>query len=134
MKKYKAILLTLIISIVVITGFAVYNNYFKPWNDAEKYIEKYMVYQGVSTCEIESITKEKSIKENYHGILYKVFYKEDPRYEYQYFHSDHYHALYVDKVMLQIYDEEDGNKLLKSDKELKGVKYPPIYLKDELDK
>ncbi|CZS11797.1 hypothetical protein CDFC105_93917 [Clostridioides difficile] len=28
-------------------------------------------------------------------ILYKVYYKDDPRYEYQYFYSDNYYALYV---------------------------------------
>ncbi|MCU6009205.1 DUF3139 domain-containing protein, partial [Clostridioides difficile] len=49
MRKYKAILLTLIISIIAIIGFIIYNNYFRKWNEAEKYIDKYMTYQGVSS-------------------------------------------------------------------------------------
>lgn len=134
MKKYKAILLTLIISIVVITGLVVYNNYFKPWNEAEKYIEKYMAYQGVSSDDIESVAKEKSTKGKYDGILYKVFYKGDPGYEYQYFYSDDYYALHVNNVMLQVYRKEDSSKPLKNNEELKDLKYPPIYLTDELDK
>lgn len=40
MKKYKAILVMLI---VVITGLLVYDNYFKPWNDANERISRYMV-------------------------------------------------------------------------------------------
>ena len=39
MKKYKAILVALIIGI---TGFIVYDNYFKPWNEAQKRIDRYM--------------------------------------------------------------------------------------------
>ncbi len=35
MRKYKAILLTLIISIIAIIGFIIYNNYFRKWNEAE---------------------------------------------------------------------------------------------------
>lgn len=134
MKKYKAILLTLIISIIAIIGLVIYNNYFKPWNDAEKYIDKYMEYQGVSTEDIKSITKEKSKKGNYEGILYKIFYEDDPGYEYQYFYSEDYHALYVNKVMLQVYHEQDCDNPLRSNNELKDLKYPPIYLKDELNK
>lgn len=131
MKKYKV---TLLILIIGISGFIVYNNYFKPWKDAEKYIGKYMEEQGVSKDEISSITKQKSKKASYNGILYKVFYEDDPGYEYQYFYSNNYHALYVDKVLLQIYDVEDNSRLLKSNEELKGVKYLPIYLKDDLNK
>ncbi|PPV19698.1 hypothetical protein AWN80_16060 [Clostridioides difficile] len=62
MRKYKAILLTLIISIIAIIGFIIYNNYFRKWNEAEKYIDKYMTYQGVSSDDIERITKEKVYK------------------------------------------------------------------------
>lgn len=134
MKKYKTTLLMLIISVLVIAGFVAYNNYSKQWNDAEKYIDKYMVYQGVPKEDVNIITKEKSTIGNYKGILYKVSYEDDPGYEYHYFYSDDYHALYVNKVMLEIYDVENSNKLLKSNEELKDVKYPPIYLKDELDK
>ncbi|HBF0842737.1 TPA: DUF3139 domain-containing protein [Clostridioides difficile] len=113
MRKYKAILLTLIISIVAIIGFIIYNNYFRKWNEAEKYIDKYMTYQGVSGDDIERITKETYTKENYDGILYKSFYKNYPGYEYQYFYSGDYYALHVNKVMLQAYHEEDGSKLQK---------------------
>lgn len=44
MRKYKVILLILIISIIVIIGFIIYNNYFRKWNEVEKYIDKYMIY------------------------------------------------------------------------------------------
>lgn len=133
MRKYKFILLVLIIGIVGIAGSVVYNNYFKPWKEAEIYINKYMVKQGVSEDDIKSITKEKAKKASYEGILYKVYYKDDSQHEYQYFYSDDYYALYVNKVMLQIYDVEN-NKLIRSNEELKGLKYPPIYLKKELNK
>ncbi len=93
-----------------------------------------MEYQGVSTEDIKSITKEKSKKGNYEGILYKIFYEDDPGYEYQYFYSEDYHALYVNKVMLQVYHEQDCDNPLRSNNELKDLKYPPIYLKDELNK
>lgn len=36
--------------------------------------------------------------------------------------------------MLQIYDMENNNKTLRSNEELKSVKYPPIYLKYKPDK
>ncbi|AWH78782.1 DUF3139 domain-containing protein [Clostridioides difficile] len=113
MRKYKAILLTLIISIVAIIGFIIYNNYFIKWNEVEKYIDKYMTYQVVLDDDIERITKETYTKENYDGILYKSFYKNYPDYEYQYFYSGDYYALHVNKVMLQAYHEEDGSKLQK---------------------
>ncbi|MFL8674307.1 DUF3139 domain-containing protein [Clostridioides sp. GD02404] len=133
MRKYRIILVVLIIGIVGIAGSVVYNNYFKPWKEAEIYINKYMVKQGISEDDIKSITKEKAKKASYNGILYRVNYKDDSQYEYQYFYSDDYYALYVNKVMLQIYNVEN-NKLLKSSEELKSVKYPPIYLKKELNK
>ncbi|EGT4046742.1 DUF3139 domain-containing protein [Clostridioides difficile] len=113
MRKYKAILLTLIISIVAIIGFIIYNNYFIKWNEVEKYIDKYMTYQVVLDDDIERITKETYTKENYDGTLYKSFYKNYPDYEYQYFYSGDYYALHVNKVMLQAYHEEDGSKLQK---------------------
>ncbi|CZR98557.1 MULTISPECIES: DUF3139 domain-containing protein [Clostridioides] len=133
MRKYRIILVVLIIGIVGIAGSVVYNNYFKPWKEAEIYINKYMVKQGILEDDIKSITKEKAKKASYNGILYRVNYKDDSQYEYQYFYSDDYYALYVNKVMLQIYNVEN-NKLLKSNEELKSVKYPPIYLKKELNK
>lgn len=133
MRKYRIILVVLIIGIVGIAGSVVYNNYFKPWKEAEIYINKYMVKQGISEDDIKSITKEKAKKASYNGILYRVNYKDDSQYEYQYFYSDDYYALYVNKVMLQIYNVEN-NKLLKSNEELKSVKYLPIYLKKELNK
>ena len=125
MKKYKVIFIVLIIGIISVTGFVVYKNCIKPWKDAETYIDKYMVKQDISKDNIKSITKEKAKKANY---------KDDPRYEYQYFYSDNYYALYVNKVMLQIYDMENNNKLLRSNEELKSVKYPLIYLKYKPDK
>ncbi|HBE9572312.1 TPA: DUF3139 domain-containing protein [Clostridioides difficile] len=134
MKKYKVIFIVLIIGIISVTGFVVYKNCIKPWKDAETYIDKYMVKQDISKDNIKSVTKEKAKKASYEGILYKVYYKDDPRYEYQYFYSDNYYALYVNKVMLQIYDMENNNKLLRSNEELKSVKYPPIYLKYKPDK
>ncbi|MGO1041998.1 DUF3139 domain-containing protein [Clostridioides difficile] len=134
MKKYKVILGVLIISIISVTGFVVYKSYIEPWKEAEIYINKYMVKQDISEDNIKSITKEKAKKASYKGILYRVYYKDDPRYEYQYFYSDDYYALYVNKVMLQIYDMENNNKLLRSNEELKGVKHIPIYLKYKLDK
>jgi predicted RND superfamily exporter protein len=124
MKKYRAILLALIIGFV---GFFVYDNYFKPWNDAEKRINKYMVEQGVSKNDISKITKEKVKKESYEGILYKVSYKDDSQYEYQYFYSDDYYALYINHVLLQIYDISNGHELTDV-KELKNLKHPPIRL------
>lgn len=124
MKKYGVILLVLIIGF---TGFFVYDKSFKPWNEAEKRINKYMVEQRVSKDDISKIIKEKAKKASYKGILYKISYKNDPQYEYQYFYSDDYHALYVNKVLLQIYDLNDGHEL-KADKELRNLKYPPIYL------
>ncbi len=125
MKKYKAILVALTI---VVTGFFVYDNYFKPWNEAEKRINRYMAKQGISKENIEEVTKEKGRKASYEGIIYKVSYKDDPGYEYHYFYSDNYYALPINKVMLQIYDLSDDNKLLKSNEELSSVKYPPIGL------
>lgn len=63
----------------------------------------------------------------YKGIIYKVSYKDDPQYEYEYFYSDDIYALYINKVILQIYDLSNDNKRLEGD-DLKNVKYPPIYL------
>lgn len=124
MKKYMAIFL---LSIIGLTGFYIYNNNFKPWSEAEKYINKYMEAQGVSKDDISKITKEKAKIASYDGILYKVSYKNDPKYKYQYFYSDDYYALYINKVLFQIYDLSDGHELVKHD-ELKNAKYPPIYL------
>ncbi|MEJ4022947.1 hypothetical protein VSK93_11525 [Clostridioides difficile] len=75
MRKYKAILLTLIITLVAIIGFIIYNNYFRKWNEAEKYIDKYMTYQVVSGDDIERITKETYTKENYDGYFINHFTK-----------------------------------------------------------
>lgn len=125
MKKYKAILVALIIGI---TGFIVYDNCFKPWNEAQKRIDRYMDKQKVSQDDIHKITKEKVRKATYNGILYKVSYKDDPNYEYHYFYSDHYYALPINKVCLQIYDLSNDKKLLKNYEELSSVKYPPIEL------
>ncbi|MEG2868010.1 MAG: DUF3139 domain-containing protein [Terrisporobacter sp.] len=125
MKKYKAILVALIIGI---TGFVVYDSFFKPWKEAEKRINKYMVEQGVSKDVIDEITKSKAKKATYKGILYKVSYKDDPGYVYEYLYSDNYYALYGNKVWLQIYDVKKDNKLLRSNEELKNIKYPPIGL------
>lgn len=124
MKKYMAIFL---LSIIGLTGFYIYNNNFKPWSEAEKYINKYMEAQGVSKDDINKITKEKAKIASYDGILYKVSYKNDPNYKYQYFYSDDYYALYINKVLFQIHDLSDGHELVKHD-QLKDVKYPPIYL------
>ena len=124
MKKYIAIFL---LSIIGLTGFYIYNNNFKPWSEAEKYINKYMEAQGVSKDDINKITKEKAKIASYDGILYNVYYKNDPNYKYQYFYSDDYYALYINKVLFQIHDLSDGHELVKHD-ELKDVKYPPIYL------
>lgn len=127
MKKYKAILLILIILGLAITGFIVYGKYFKHWNEAEKYINKYMVEQGVSKDDISKITKEKAKKATYYGILYKVHYKGESEYEYQYFYSDDYYAQRANHILLQIYDLNNG-KELKDSRKLKNLKYPPIYL------
>jgi|GEM_PF-3895544 len=54
MKKYLAILLTLIIGI---TGFFVYDNYFKPWKEAEERINKYMVEQVIRASFIRYLIK-----------------------------------------------------------------------------
>ncbi|MCR8746261.1 DUF3139 domain-containing protein [Romboutsia lituseburensis] len=124
MKKYITILLVLIIGF---TGFFIYNNYFKPWNEAEKYINKYMVEQGVLKDDIDNITKEKARNASYEGILYKLSYKDEPKYEYQYFYSDDYYAQRVNHVLLQIYDLNDGQEV-RDIKELKALKYSPIYL------
>lgn len=127
MKKYKAILLVLIIVIIGFAGFFIYENCFKPWNEAEKRINKYMVEQGVSKDDISNITKAKAKKASYNGILYKVSYKDDPQYEYQYFYSDDYYCLYINHVLLQIYDLSDGHQLTDI-KELNNLKHPPIHL------
>jgi hypothetical protein len=126
MKNYKVILLVLIIGF---TGFFVYDNFFRPykWEKAEENINKYMVKQGISKGDISKITKEKSKKATYKGILYTVSYKGDPQYEYQYFYSDDYYALYINHVLLQIYDLSDGHELTDI-KELNNLKHPPIYL------
>lgn len=124
MKKYIAIFL---LSIIGLAGFYIYNNNFKPWSEAEKYINKYMEAQGVSKNDISKITKEKAKIASYDGILYKVSYKDDLQYKYQYFYSDDYYALYINKILFQIHDLSDGHELVKHD-ELKDVKYPPIYL------
>ncbi len=128
MKKYKAILVALIIVITGLTGLFICNNYSNTWKEAEKNINRYMVKQGVSKDDISEITKEKAKLKSYNGILYKVSYEDDPQYEYQYFYSDDIYALdKINKVVLQIYDLSNGNKRLEG-KELKNVKYLPIYL------
>lgn len=124
MKRYRAILFVLIIGI---TGFFVYDYYFKPWNEAEKRINKYMIEQGVSKDDISKITKEKAKKASYEGIIYKVSYRDDPQYEYQYFYSEDYYSLYINNVLLQIYDLDDGHELTDV-KELNNIKYSPIHL------
>lgn len=127
MKKYKAILVVLIIVIIGLIGLFIYNNYSKPWKEAEENINKYMIKQGVSKDDISEITKEKSKLENYNGILYKVIYKDDSEHEYQYFYSDEIYALdKINKVVLKIYNLNDNKRLERED--LKKVKYPPIYL------
>lgn len=128
MKKYKAILVALIIVITGLTGLFICNNYSNTWKEAEKNINKYMVKQGVSKDDISEITKEKAKLKSYNGILYKVIYKDDPQYEYQYFYSDDIYALdKINKVVLQIYDLSNGNKRLEG-KGLKNVKFLPTYL------
>lgn len=130
MKKYKVILLILTIGFVLFTGFIIYENNFKPWKEAEEYINKYMVEQGITKDDISKITKEKAKKLSYNGIIYRVSYKDDPQYEYQYFYSDDIYALHkIDKVILQIYDLNNENKPLER-VELKKVKYPPTYLSE----
>lgn len=124
MKRYRAILFVLIIGI---TGFFVYDYYFNPWNEAEKRINKYMIEQGVSKDDISKITKEKAKKASYEGIIYKVSYRDDPQYEYQYFYSEDYYSLYINNVLLQIYDLDDGHELTDV-KELNNIKYSPIHL------
>ena len=127
MKKYKAILVALIIAIIGLIGLFIYNNYSKPWKEAEENINKYMIKQGVSKDDISEITKEKSKLESYNGILYKVIYKDDSEHEYQYFYSDEIYALdKTNKVVLKIYNLNDNKRLERED--LKKVKYPPIYL------
>ncbi len=130
MKKYKVILLILTIGFVLFTGFIIYENHFKPWKEAEEYINKYMVEQGITKDDISKITKEKAKKLSYNGIIYRVSYKDDSQYEYQYFYSDDIYALHkIDKVILQIYDLNNENKPLER-VELKKVKYPPTYLSE----
>ncbi|CEN87145.1 DUF3139 domain-containing protein [Paraclostridium sordellii] len=127
MKKYKAILLALIIVIIGLTGLFIYNNYSKPWKEAEENINKYMVKQGVSKDGISKITKEKAKLESYNGILYKVIYKDDSEHEYKYFYSDEIYALNKEyKVVLRIYNLNDNKRLERED--FKKVKYPPTYL------
>lgn len=127
MKKYKAILLALIIVIIGLTGLFIYNNYSKPWKEAEENINKYMVKQGVSKDAISKITKEKAKLASYNGILYKVIYKDDSDHEYKYFYSDEIYALNKEyKVVLRIYNLNDNKRLERED--FKKVKYPPTYL------
>ncbi|CEK30106.1 Protein of unknown function (DUF3139) [[Clostridium] sordellii] len=127
MKKYKAILLALIIVIIGLTGLFIYNNYSKPWKEAEENINKYMVKQGVSKDDISKITKEKAKLESYNGILYKVIYKDDSEHEYKYFYSDEIYALNKEySVVLRIYNLNDNKRLERED--FKKVKYPPTYL------
>ncbi|CEK33983.1 Protein of unknown function (DUF3139) [[Clostridium] sordellii] len=127
MKKYKAILLALIIVIIGLIGLFIYNNYSKPWKEAEENINKYMVKQGVSKDDISKITKEKAKLESYNGILYKVIYKDDSEHEYKYFYSDEIYALNKEyKVVLRIYNLNDNKRLERED--FKKVKYPPTYL------
>lgn len=127
MKKHKAILLALIIVIIGLTGLFIYNNYSKPWKEAEENINKYMVKQGVSKDDISKITKEKAKLESYNGILYKVIYKDDSDHEYKYFYSDEIYALNKEySVVLRIYNLNDNKRLERED--FKKVKYPPTYL------
>ena len=127
MKKYKAILVAVIIVIIGLTGLFIYNNYSKPWKEAEENINKYMVKQGVSKDDISKITKEKAKLESYNGILYKVIYKDDSEHEYKYFYSDEIYALNKEySVVLRIYNLNDNKRLERED--FKKVKYPPTYL------
>lgn len=137
MKKHKVILSVLIIVIVGFTGFFVYDNYFKPykWEKAEESISRYIKEQGVSKENISEITKLKDTalreenlkKSNLKGIIYTITYKDDPKYEYQYFYIDDMHDTKLYKVALLIYDLSNGNKRVRSE-DLKNVKYPPLYL------
>lgn len=137
MKKYKIILLALIIGATGFIGFFVYDNYFKPykWEKAEESINKYMVEQGISKDNISKITKSKETalrethlkKSNLKGIIYTISYKDDPNYEYQYFYVDDMHDTKLYKVALLIYDLSDGDKRVRGD-DIKNVKYPPLYL------
>lgn len=127
MKKHKAILLALIIVIIGLTGLFIYNNYSKPWKEAEENINKYMVKQGISKDDISEITKEKAKLESYNGILYKVIYKDDSDHEYKYFYSDEIYSLNKEySVVLRIYNLNDNKRLERED--FKKVKYPPTYL------
>ena len=137
MKKHKVILSVLIIVIVGFTGIFVYDNYFKPykWEKAEENISRYIKEQGVSKENISEITKLKDTalreenlkKSNLKGIIYTVTYKDDPKYEYQYFYVDDMHDTKLYKVALLIYDLSNGNKRVRGE-DLKNVKYPPLYL------
>lgn len=108
-KKYVLNKLSIIFSVFIVLGGLFYYRYYiypYPWDKAEESFQQYINEQGVDKNNIENIEKMKETKTG--GILYRVYYTDDPNltYEYIYSRDDEIHPY---KIFLIVYDSNNDS-------------------------